>query len=99
MAKISEFDVLCILQELNPELTCGDAKIAIERLKNSGLVASLEDCQIKSIVPQKNGTWTDGFTNYDAYYCTCGTLVKPKYRYCHECGKKLNWDGIFGGCK
>lgn len=94
MAKISEFDVLLILQELNPEITCGEAKIALESLKKKGIIASMEDCRIKAIIPQKRGQWNDGFTTRDAYYCTCGTMVEPKYRFCHECGKRLNWDGV-----
>ena len=43
--------------------------------------------------PTVHGTWTDGFTTYDAYYCkSCnGLLQKNDWQFCPWCGQAVKW--------
>ena len=54
-----------------------------------------EDDQYK---PVKNGTWTDGFTDYDRYCCRkCGQHLKMMFgpkediHWCPKCGNPVKW--------
>lgn len=44
--------------------------------------------------PTVHGTWTDGFTTYEAYYCkSCnGLLQKNDWQFCPWCGQAVKWE-------
>ena len=48
----------------------------------------------KPMKPTVHGTWTDGFTTYEAYYCkSCnGLLQKNDWQVCPCCGQAVKWE-------
>lgn len=49
--------------------------------------------------PIKDGTWTDGFTDYDRWRCRkCGQHLKMMFgpkediHWCPKCGNPVEWD-------
>lgn len=79
--------------------------IGIKELKKYEAIGTVEECR-EAVEKQKAKTpyvWGDGYSDgkpvYDMYDClNCGTSYEIEcdhYKYCPECGQKLNLQGCF----
>jgi len=88
-------------------LTRGEAKCILEELEQYKAVCTVEECR-QAVDKQKTQAphiWGDGYSHgkpvYDMYDCpNCGTSYEidyDDYKYCPECGQRLDLQGCFEG--